>query len=64
MIFHRRCYEDAKRAGVLYDHYRATPKKFYDEAMAFIEAWYPKNGVQGLKDEADQYRMAREAVGF
>ncbi|MCD8068488.1 MAG: hypothetical protein LUE87_06335 [Lachnospiraceae bacterium] len=59
-LFCRRCYTETQRKGHLGDPYRTTPKKNYDMAMHDIEAWYPSNGVDGLRKEADENALARK----
>ena len=51
--FIARCYTDAKRAGVLAECYSDTPRRDYDKALEYIEAWVPE--VDGGTSEYKRY---------
>lgn len=61
--FISRCYNDAKRAGVMAECYWETPKKDYDECLEYINAWVPQvdGGVEKYKEYLDIRREEREA---
>lgn len=53
-IFFSRCYTEVANLGHLNTPYDTTVKKNYNDAISDIEAWIPRNGVEGLKLEADE----------
>lgn len=61
-IFHARCYVEVSSMGHLAKPYGDTTQQNFVPAIKDIEAWVPKNGIDGLKTEADKNRMARRTV--
>ena len=61
-LFFKRCYSEVARKGHLMSPYESTPKKYYDDAMRDIEAWFPYDGVEGLKHIADEKAAAKRIV--
>lgn len=61
-IFHARCYTEVSGYGHLAKPYGDTTQKDYIAAIKDIEAWTPRNGIDGLKREADLNRAARISV--
>jgi len=57
--FSRRCYTDAKRAGMMAEDYRDTARRDYDRCMEFIEAWVPFGSTEEYKKHLVKYRAAR-----
>lgn len=58
-LFFKRCYSEVAKLGHLTSPYESTPKKYYDDAMKDIEAWFPIDGIEGLKLIADKKAEAR-----
>ena len=58
--FYGRCWSEVKRNGHLVTPYEETPKKYYDDAMRDIEAWFPLDGIEGLKSIADKAAAANK----
>lgn len=54
--FVRLLYVDAKSCSKMGDPYADTLRVDYDEVMEYIEAWYPSQGVEGLKAAIDKSR--------
>ncbi len=54
--FYGACWSEVKRMGHISHPYEITPKKFYDDGLRDIEAWYPELGIDGLKAKAEQNR--------
>lgn len=63
-IFHARCYVEVASLGHLAKPYGDTPQHNFIDAIKDIEAWIPRNGIDGLKAEADMNREARNSFGF
>lgn len=62
-IFHARCYVEVASLGHLAKPYGDTTQRNFIDAIKDIEAWIPKNGIDGLKEEADKNRIARNMIG-
>lgn len=62
-IFHARCYVEVASLGHLAKPYGDTTQRNFIDAIKDIEAWIPKNGIDGLKEEADKNRLARNTIG-
>ena len=63
-IFHARCYVEVSSLGHLAKPYGDTTQKDFVDAIKDIEAWIPRNGIDGLKEEADMNREARHLMDF
>lgn len=63
-IFHARCYVEVSSLGHLAKPYGDTTQKDFVDAIKDIEAWIPRNGIDGLKEEADMNREARHLIEF
>lgn len=61
-IFHARCYVEVASLGHLAKPYGDTTQRNFVDAIKDIEAWIPRNGIDGLKAEADMNRKARMTV--
>ena len=63
-IFHARCYVEVASLGHLAKPYGDTTQRNFVDAIKDIEAWIPRNGIDGLKEEADKNRIARHTIEF
>lgn len=63
-IFHARCYVEVASLGHLAKPYSDTTQRNFIDAIKDIEAWIPRNGIDGLKEEADKNRVARHTLEF
>lgn len=59
-LFRRRLRKEVANKGHLAYPYRTTQKGNFVDACKDIEAWYPRNGVDELKREADDNAIARK----
>lgn len=58
-LFRKRLRKEVSSKGHLAYPFRTTQKGNFKQACEDIEAWYPRNGIDALKREADDNALAR-----
>lgn len=58
-LFHQRCYSEVSNLGHLARPYEKTLSKDFDAAIADIKTWTPEQGIDSLKQEAEQNSRQR-----
>ena len=53
-MFFNRCYSETSKLGHLGTPYGMTTKENYTSALKDIDAWWPADGVDALKEEAEE----------